>query len=212
MRISSFALFNPVVANELEYIGDYAFCNSSIKKFSAKGNYYIWDSAFRNCKNLETIILDYYLEAGLFKKYSYVDKLNDFNRISGATNIEQFTPIPAHLECKKLFGFGLLDSMYSGEKIPYSDAFDIDCSGVKYRKIWNSYDQQFKQDTFEDSLEILKLIHKTGDYALVDDYIQYLRDMDYDYRYAIKPLQVRSASYYADFRPKLLSLIESEQK
>ena len=47
-----------VVANELEYIGDYAFCNSSIKKFSAKGNYYIWDSAFRNCKNLETINLE----------------------------------------------------------------------------------------------------------------------------------------------------------
>ena len=164
-------------------------------------------------KNLETNILDYYyLEAGLFKKYSFVDKLNDFNRISMATNIEEFTPIPAHLECKKLFGFGLLDSMYSGKKIPYSDAFDIDCSGSKYRKIWNSYQQQFKQDTFEDSLEILKLIHKTSDYTEIDDYVQYLRDMDYDYRYALKPWQVRSEMYYSEFRPKLLSLIEAEQK
>ena len=163
-------------------------------------------------KNLETNILDYYLEAGLFKKYSFVDKLNDFNRISGATDIEQFTPIPAHLECKKLFGFGLLDSMYSGNKIPYSDGFDIDCSGSEYRKIWNSYQQQFNQDTFEDSLEILKLIHKTSDYSQIDDYVQYLRDMDYDYKYAIKPWNVRSEGYYSEFRPKLLSFIEAEQK
>ena len=163
-------------------------------------------------KALETDILDYYLESGLFKKYSFVDKLNDFNRISGAVDIEQFTPIPAHLECKKLFGFGLLDSMYSGKKIPYSDAFEIDTSGREYRKIWNSYEQQFTQDTFEDSLEILKLIHKTSDYSEIDNYMQYLRDMDYNYRYAIKPWQIRSEGYYSDFRPKLLSLIESEQK
>ncbi len=49
---------NEVVAKELEYVDSYAFYNSSIKKFTAKGEYMIFDAAFKNCKNLETINLE----------------------------------------------------------------------------------------------------------------------------------------------------------
>ena len=47
-----------VVAKELMYVDSYAFCNSGIKKFSAIGEYRIEDSAFRNCKNLQSINLE----------------------------------------------------------------------------------------------------------------------------------------------------------
>ncbi len=47
-----------VVANELEYVDSYAFCNSGIEKFSADGYYDIYEAAFRNCKNLDTINLE----------------------------------------------------------------------------------------------------------------------------------------------------------
>ncbi len=58
-----------VVAKELEYVDTQAFCNSSIKKFSANSNYMVWDSAFRNCKNLETINLEKvdYIGMGAFE-------------------------------------------------------------------------------------------------------------------------------------------------
>lgn len=58
-----------VVAKDLEYVDSQAFCNSSIKRFSAKGNYMIWDAAFRNCKNLESINLENveYIGVGAFE-------------------------------------------------------------------------------------------------------------------------------------------------
>ncbi len=58
-----------VVAKDLEYVGSQAFCNSSIKKFSAKGEYWVWNAAFRNCKNLEEINLEKteYIDTGAFE-------------------------------------------------------------------------------------------------------------------------------------------------
>lgn len=58
-----------VVAGNIEYVDYQAFCNSSIKKFSAKGEYRIEDAAFRNCKNLETIDLENvsYIGVGAFE-------------------------------------------------------------------------------------------------------------------------------------------------
>ena len=58
-----------VVTGNIEYVDYQAFCNSSIKKFSANGEYRIEDAAFRNCKNLETINLENvsYIGVGAFE-------------------------------------------------------------------------------------------------------------------------------------------------
>ena len=47
-----------VTAKELEYVDSFAFAHSGITKFSANGEYYIFDSAFKNCKNLQSINLE----------------------------------------------------------------------------------------------------------------------------------------------------------
>ncbi len=58
-----------IIANELDFVSSQAFCNSSIKKFVADGEYIIEDAAFRNCKNLETINLENssYIGVGAFE-------------------------------------------------------------------------------------------------------------------------------------------------
>ena len=66
-----------VVAKDLEYVGSQAFCNSSIKKFSAKGDYWVWDAAFRNCKNLESINLENveYIGVGAFENCTSLENV-----------------------------------------------------------------------------------------------------------------------------------------
>lgn len=73
-----------VVAKDLEYVGSQAFCNSSIKKFSAKGEYWVWDAAFRNCKNLEEINLEKtdYIDIGAFENCTSLKNVTFSENIS----------------------------------------------------------------------------------------------------------------------------------
>ena len=71
--ISSFAFYGcnnikEVVAGSIE-IGDRAFVGSSIEKITATDVLYVWDSAFRNCKNLTDIDLSAttYIGTGAFE-------------------------------------------------------------------------------------------------------------------------------------------------
>ncbi len=58
-----------VAANKLEYIDVFAFANSSITKFTANGEYYIFESAFTNCRSLQSINLEnvYYIDTAAFE-------------------------------------------------------------------------------------------------------------------------------------------------
>lgn len=63
VAISAYAFYGckdlkEVAAKELSYVDSFAFANSGITKFTANGEYYIFDSAFKNCKNLNTINLE----------------------------------------------------------------------------------------------------------------------------------------------------------
>ncbi len=73
-----------VVADELEYIDSFAFANSGIKNFTAKGEYYIFNSAFKNCKNLTDIDLSSinYIDVAAFENCTALENVTFSENIS----------------------------------------------------------------------------------------------------------------------------------
>lgn len=66
-----------VVAADSIEIGENSFANSGIEKFTATNIYYVWDGAFRNCKNLKEIDLSSttYFGVGAFENCTALTKV-----------------------------------------------------------------------------------------------------------------------------------------
>ncbi len=113
-----------VVANELEFVDVGAFCNSSIKSFSAKGNYMICDYAFKNCNELETISLENaeYIGVGSFEN---------------CTSLETVTFSPS-LDCISELAFsntGLKNIVIAGNDCCIYESAFKDCKALETVKL-----------------------------------------------------------------------------
>jgi len=157
---------------------------------------------------VDSAILDYYLEGGFFKKYSCVGKTLNLKEIDKTSNYEDSYKLNRMVETIKLFGFSLLDSMYSGKKIPYADIVEINEPVIPYKKVWNSFNTQFCRDIYEDSLEFCKFLNRQKGSSKADEYYDMFALMQKEFRYPTSYVKANTAEeYYSLFRPKLLELL-----
>ena len=108
-------------------------------------------------------VLDQMLNACEFKKYSYVDNLHTkIENIGSASDYTQFGK-KKEIRLKKLFGFMLLDEIYSGKKPLIKDKITLHPPVVRLpkqnAKLWNTIEKQYSIDTQEDIQEIFKIMH-----------------------------------------------------
>lgn len=145
------------------------------------------------------------LRRSAYKPYSLIDKLDTYleNNINSALDYERFCNSDYQIKTHKLFGFGLLDSVFGDKKITRYDNLEFNFSPRSYigqhKKVWKNETQQFNDDLFEDRYELEKALFRSKNNPQKQQVIKELLS-----KIKVGPPPM---FYYGNLRPQIIKII-----
>lgn len=148
------------------------------------------------------------LQRSSYKYYSFVDKINIFDEKSLARSVDfnRFCSSEQQLKLRRLFGFGILDSMQNSDRKNLYQNLEFKISPRFYpgqnKKRWLTEVTQYKKDLFEDDYELekaLSRVRQDNNPKLEDKIISLLLEIR---KYPPEPM-----FYYRSLRPQILKIV-----